>query len=271
MSSCKPSINIALLMLCLVMILAGCKKNSAGSEGEINKTDRTYGLFLSLSNDARGLYILNIQTGAAARAGDGHAAGSTGLAGKGAEQPLFGASDFSLYEIALDGSDASLIGDPAGQAFTEGLAYNPEEDVLYASSNGFLHLRSPATGETIETILSPPNQPDIEGLAFDPEAGTLFGLARGFESQPQFQRGLYILNVDAPKNSWIWESVGDTGGLWADAGLAFEPQTKMLFAIGRIDDPSGIYSIDPSNGISARIGDTGLAEAKGGLAWVPAN
>lgn len=52
-----------------------------------------------------------------------------------------------------------------GVEMSAGLAYDPEADLLYASSNGFLHRRSPASGETLETVLRPPNQPDIEGLA----------------------------------------------------------------------------------------------------------
>ncbi|MDR9410701.1 MAG: hypothetical protein RI573_17795, partial [Balneolaceae bacterium] len=173
------------------------------------------------------------------------------------------------YEVQRDGSGATLIGDPSGQAYTEGLTYNPEEKIFYASSNGFLRIRSPESGETIETILSPPNQPDIEGLAYDPESQMLYGLARGSEQQTEFRRGLYRLDTKLPKNEWEWSEIGDTDGLWADAGLAFVPELGVLFAVGRIGDPDAVFSINPETGSATKIGNTGLGTANGGLAWVP--
>lgn len=261
---------------CLFFLFNACGSgNSTGPEEQEREetTDKTDGLFLSVSGDPNGLYLLDPSLGKAIRVGEGKTSveNSAGLAAKGAGEPLFGASEFSLYEIQRDGSGAMLIGDPSGQALTEGLAYDFENDYLFASSNGFLHLRSPTTGETIETVLSPPNQPDIEGLAYDPDSQTLFGLARGFEEQPEFRRGLYLMNTNLPTSEWTWLEVGDTGGLWADAGLAYDPATFMLFAVGRIGDPEGLYSINPETGRATRIGNIGFSPASGGLAWVPTN
>lgn len=269
-------VNTLLLWLLFFLNACGGGNTSTGPEEQEREetTDQTDGLFLSVSGDPNGLYLLDPSIGAATRVGEGKTSGgnSVGLAARGANEPLFGTSEFSLYEIERDGSGATLIGNPASQAFTEGLAYDPENNFLFASSNGFLHLRSPETGETIETVLSPPNQPDIEGLAYNQDTHTLYGIARGFEQQPEFRRGLYSLNTDLPRSEWTWVEVGDTGGLWANAGLAFVPESEMLFAVGRMDDPDGLYSINPETGSATRIGSIGLSLASGGgLAWVPAN
>lgn len=260
----------------LLILLNACSSSSTDSQPELEgqreeTTNQTNGLFLSLSGDPNGLYLLDTSTEAVTRVGDGKTSmeNAPGLASKGASEPLVGASDFALYEIKRDGSGAALIGNPSGQALTEGLAYNPDEGILYASSNGFLHIRSPETGETLETVLNPPNQPDIEGMAYDPESKTLYGLARGAEQQPQFRRSLYLIDTSLPKNEWEWVELGDTEGLWGDAGLAFVPEIKMLFAVGRLGDPDGFYSISPETGVARRIGSTGLGATSGGLAWVP--
>lgn len=266
----KACICLALLY-CLMVFMTACKDNTSGSDQ--NPPGGTDGLFLSLTGDPNGLYLLDTQTGKATRSGAGHTSANNdadGLASRGSSLRLIGASRFALYEIALDGSSATLIGDPTGQALTEGLAFDSDSGVLYASSNGFLRIRSPTTGETIETVLRPPNQPDIEGLAFDVQTRTLYGLARGFEAQPQFRRGLFVLDVDKPQNEWTWQEVGDTGGLWMNAGLAFDASAGVLYAVGRADDPAGLYRINPETGNTARIGGTGLPIAQGGLAWVPA-
>ena len=181
---------------------------------------------------------------------------------------MIGSNRFALHQISPDGSSASVIGDPSGQVLTEGLAYDPKDKVLYASSNGFLHIRNPDTGEPIETVLSPPNQPDIEGLALDARNRILYGLARGFEEQPEFRRELYALDVNLPSDQWMWESIGDTGGLWAGAGLAFNETENKLYATGRMGDSSALYRIDPKTGETTLVGDTGLASAAGGLAWI---
>ncbi|WP_234567695.1 hypothetical protein [Rhodohalobacter sp. 614A] len=268
----KSFLLLKIFVVCLMV--SACGDDTAGPDEREEMAGETHGLFLSVNGDSNGLYLLDPSRGAAIRAGDGKTPpnGNAGLASQGPDSPLLGASEFSLYEIERDGSGATLIGNPAAQALTEGLAYDPENNFLFASSNGFLHLRSPDTGETIETVLSPPNQPDIEGLAYDPETHTLYGLARGYEQQSQYFRGLYLLDTSLPRSQWEWMERGDTGGLWANAGLAFVPETQMLFAVGRMDDPDGLYSINPETGSATRIGSIGLSLASGGgLAWVPAN
>lgn len=271
-------------LLCMIIVTISCGKNSTGNDPDEENEDPfgfeipSYGLFLSVGGDANGLYFIDHDIAVAYKVGDGNTEvveNGTGLTHSGAENPMIGSNGFALHKIALDGSSVSVIGDPTGQPFTEGLAFDDQQNVLYASSNGFLHIRTPETGETIETVLRPPNQPDIEGLAFDPETRTLYGIARGFESHPEHRRGLFTLDVDMPQGEWAWNEVGDTGGLWTNAGLAFDADGRMLYAVGRMNDLGGLYRIDPETGNTVRVGairvgGINLETAEGGLTWVPA-
>jgi hypothetical protein len=282
-SSGKKRVECLLLnsfiFLTVSLFIAGCGDSSTGNEpegpgGDFGFEVPSYGLFLSIGANANGLYFVDHDISEAHKVGDGYtgvADNGTGLTHMGAGNPMIGSNAFALHQISLDGSGASVIGDGTGKALTEGLAYDAQENVLYASSNGFLHIRNPETGETIETVLSPPDQPDIEGLAFDAESRTLYGLARGFESHPEDRRGLFILDVNKPQGEWAWNEVGDTGGLWANAGLAFDSAGRVLYATGRMDDSSALFRINPETGGTTRVGDTGLESVEGGLAWVPAD
>lgn len=266
------------LILCLMMLTISCGDNSTGNENEdpgggFGFEVPDYGLFLSVGGNTNGLYFVDHDIAETHQVGDGNTGvveNGTGLTHTGVRKPMIGSNAFALHQIELDGSGASVIGDGSGQAYTEGLAFDEQKNVLYASSNGFLHIRNPETGETIETVLSPPDQPDIEGLAFDADSRTLYGLARGFESQPEHRRGLFVLDVDKSQGEWTWNEVGDTGGLWENAGLAFNTADRMLYATGLNGDSSALFRIDPETGETTRVGNTGLETAEGGLAWVPA-
>lgn len=269
-------IGHALLFMLAVILATGCSGNSTSADSDEQGSGGVdipeFGLFLSVTGDANGLHYVDIETAEVAKVGEGKTGAGrdgVGLTAIRAGEPLIGTNSFEILQIAIDGSNAVVIGDPSTQAFTEGLAYNPKDDVLFASSNGFLHLRNRDSGETIETVLRPPNQPDIEGLAFDARNQILYGLARGFANSPEDFRGLYVLNASQPRNQWQWQEVGDTGGIWANAGLAYDRANQVLFATGRQDDPGALFLIDPDTGNTTRLGDTGLESADGGLAWMP--
>ncbi|CAN5427741.1 hypothetical protein BH23BAC3_BH23BAC3_28220 [soil metagenome] len=269
-------IKLALLLPVVLTLLAvGCSSNSTEAEDEerIGFDIPSYGLFLIVGNNANGLYYIDNSSAEAIKVGDGNSGiteTAAGLTYTGTARHMTGSNGMVLHQIAMDGSSFSPIGNSTGQPFTEGLAYDPVENVLYASSNGFLYIRDPETGEVLKTVLSPPDQPDIEGMAFDPYSRTLYGLARGSESHPALRRELYIMDVDALDDQPEWQTVGDTGGLWANAGLAINWEKSVLYATGRIDDPGALFRIDPGSGNTTRVGATGLPSAEGGLAWVPA-
>ena len=226
-----------------------------------------------------GLYGLHLGSGTATRiSADGPASGpfGPGLGPSGDNGYLFGSYGAYLNRIQTADGSVTEVGDGT---FIEGLAHDPEMDVLYAAFNGYLYVLSPRTAEKETTILSPPNQRDMEGLAFDAETRTLYGLARGYVEQPQFNEQywfqLYALDVDAAEPAFA--GVGSTGRLWAGAGLAFVPGTDsgagpggVLYAVGAQNDPGGLYRIDPETGATTRVGSTGLSPSDGvGLAWIP--
>ena len=259
----RPATISMVSFACIVFALVAC------STGTIEQLPPATGnLYLVVGgSDLKGLHVVNTDTGVATVVGNGLsgiAGTSPGLAPTSGSIQLFGSDGVNLRLVKRDGSGWDTVGGTG--AFSEGLAYDAEDDVLYSASNGYLHVRSAATGETLETWLQPPNEPDIEGLAFDPETRTLYGLARGFESQPEFRHELYSLGVDAIITGW--SVVGSTGGLWAAAGLAFDLDERVLYAVGRFDDPGGLYRIDPDTAATTKVGNTGLSSAAGGLAWV---
>lgn len=227
-------------------------------------------LYMTIGDDPMALYAVNMTTGKASKVGSGLADGADrramGLAPSSLEGQLYAADRFDLLRVGVDGQRTFHVG---SGPFTEGLAYDPQNDVLYASSNGFLHVRSPITGTTIETWVYPPNAQDVEGLAFDPESRTLYGLIRGATEQPQFNDiwfALYAMTVDEGPREW--RTVGSTERLWSNAGLAFDLDAGVLYAIGALEDPDALFQIDPATGATTRVGSTGLQLDGGGLAWM---
>jgi hypothetical protein len=258
--------SIALLFLALVLVACG------GPVGQPDPQPPSGArLYLAVGGGPEaGLYTLNASTGASTRLGaaipTSSQAPSMGLApGDAPGDPLLAVHTNSLYAIEPGLQAPTTIAASLG-TYGEGLAHDAEAGTLYVSVNGFLVRHRASDGEQLDTLLSPPNQPDIEGLAFDPQERVLYGLARGYpDSHPEAFRSLYALDVEAAEPAWT--EVGDTGGHWADAGLAFDPDARVLYAVGRFDDTGGLYRIEPTTGATTRVGATGLAGAFGGLAW----
>lgn len=262
----RPSLAACLVPLVLATMLVACGAPQ-GPVGAPPPDDAR--LFLAVGAGAEaGLYALDATTGAAVRIGPWVAAENpteaVGLAPAGPSQPLFAAFGFAVYRAPTDGAAPTLLNDEIG-IFTEALAHDPLVGYLYVGINGSLFRHQASDGARVGEV-SLTNRPDIEGLAFDPDARVLYGLARGApEQQPQFRRELYALDVD--DTTPAWRTVGDTGGHWANAGLAFDPDARVLYATGRYGDAGALYRIDPATGATTRVGATGLATAEGGLAW----
>jgi len=191
---------------------------------------------------------------------------SMGLApGVATDDPLLAVQADALYQMEPGTQTPTTVAASLG-TFGEALAHDVESGTLYVGVNGFLFRHRASDGSQLGVVLEPPNQPDMEGLAFDPEERVLYGIARGYpDTQPAERRALYVLDVEAIDPAW--SEVGDTGGHWADAGLAFDPEARVLYAVGRFDDTGGLYRIEPTTGATTRVGSTGLAGAFGGLAW----
>lgn len=260
--------SIAILVLLPALALAACVA-PAGTGDPQPPTDAR--LFMAVGGGPEaGLYALDATSGAATHLGAGVATTNEGtgmgLAPGGADDaPLFAVHEYSLYRMDA-GSQAPTMVREWLETYTEALAHDVETGTLYVGVNGFLARHRASDGLQIDVVLSPPNQPDMEGLAFDPEERVLYGLARGYpDHRPEQNRSLYALDVEAGDPAW--NSVGDTGGLWANAGLAFDPDARVLYAVGRYGDAGALYRIDPTTGATTRVGATGLADASGGLAW----
>ncbi len=271
--------RLALSMItaaCLAAVLVGCTAGSGPTQPPppdppLPGNSSLY-LLASTSRYALALHSVDTTTGKATQVGDSYTSewdtSGPGLAANTRTSELAGVHAFRLVQVSQDGRtwhDPS----PDGAPFAEGAAFDDERDVLYSASNGFLQTRSSTDGALVEGLLGPPNEQDIEGLAFDPETRTLYGLARGHTEQPQFDdiwEQLYALDVDAADLAWA--GVGRTGHLWAGAGLAFDPEARVLYAVGSQDDPGALFRIDPETAATVKVGDTGLTTAAGGLAWM---
>jgi hypothetical protein len=267
----RPPRATRLAPLALAAVLTACGTPQAPSGGPPPPPPPDDArLFLAVGAGAdAGLYAVEPGSGAAVRVGPWIAAefpsSGVGLAPDGASEPLFAAYQYALHRAATDGAAPTLLRDSIG-SFTEALAHDPQLGYLYVGINGFLFLHRASDGARLATLLSPPNEPDVEGLAFDPDERLLYGVARGYpDSHPAAHRALYALDVDAVEPAWT--EVGDTGGHWANSGLAFDPEARVLYATGRQGDPGALYRIDPDTGATTRVGATGLATAEGGLAW----
>lgn len=265
-------VSLALLGPTLILVLVACgAPASTVDPPPPDPPPVDARLFLAVGGGAEvGLYAVDPDSGAATLVGASPTTGSEatgmGLApGADGDVPLYAAHAFSLYRIDAGPQAPTTVVESLG-SYSEALAHDVENGTLYIGINGFLFVHRASDGERVDTLLRPPNQPDMEGMAFDPEERLLYGLARGYpDSHPQAYRSLYALDVDAA--SPTWSEVGDTGGLWADAGLAFDPESRALYAVGRHGDAGGLFRIDPVSGATTRVGATGLARASGGLAW----
>lgn len=256
----------------LALIALGFVACGNGEEPEPEPKPVESNLYMSLLGDNSGLYRVSTETGRASRVDDGNGFFANnpmgGLAPSAQSGILFGIETFDMYAIELENATVEELG--RGSVNQWGLAYDPQEHVVYASGNGYVTTRSPETGETLAVIVRPPNSPGIYGLAFDPLTRTLYGLSAHTTEQPQFNHIwelLYVMDVDVANPDW--EPVARTGHLWTNnTGLAFDTDRRVLYATGNAADPGSLFEIDPTTAETRKVGPTGLADAGGGLAYV---
>ena len=205
-------------------------------------------LFFSEDNNSSGLYVIDITTGAATNIGtSGVTAATNGLAPSDNPNQLFGSEPFGLLRVAIDGSGETIIGGDT----QEGLAFDPNTGTVYGALNGVFSTIDPTTGLNTAT-LSPPGQ-DVEGMAWGD--GGVYALPSTDNADLLFYN---------PAND-SWSVIGNTGISWDSTGLAFDPSTRTLFALG--DQDSNLYRINPDTAATTVIGNTGIA-AGGGLAFI---
>jgi hypothetical protein len=212
-------------------------------------------LYFSQDGNANGLFAIDLDTGTATLVGTGTTGvtGSTsGLAGRGATDPLIGSLPFGLADIALDGSSSTSF----SAVTAEGVTYVASTDLIYTILNGSFGTVSPTSGLVVDDLTDPGF--DLEGLAADEASGQIYAIGDN--------TNLWAYDIAGD----TWAVVFDTGVNWDNGGLAYSDAEGILFALGAGID--GVYRIDPNAETVTFIGDTGLAGAiGGGLAWVPGN
>lgn len=206
----------------------------------------------------QGLYSLDTDSGTATKLGPGvyyqTLTYRTGLAGRGPNESLIGTDTLALYEFTSMASSPQSVSSGCG---AYGLAYDVLTDELYRVLGSSLVRSSVGTCDIYELISS---SLELDGLAIDSANGKLYGI--GEESG-----SVYAMDVKAGA-PYTWTPVFDTGvGGWEDAGLAFDQENEVLYAVGHPTDGPGLYRIDLSVPSMERVGDTGLGRAYGGLAW----
>ncbi len=208
-------------------------------------------LFLMDDVGDNSLYTVNTTTAALTLVGPG---GCDGLAPS--EDPtnfLYCANNVpNLFTVATDGSGLTFVA-PIGGDANRGLAFNTSNGMLYGTDNQVFGTIDTTTG-AFSPLASPPEE--SEALAADPNNNLIYALERDDNGD------LMVYDIGAN----TWGIIGPTGVAdGVQAGLAFDPITNILFAADR---DGGLYRINPSNGETVFIGDTGIDDPVG-LAFVP--
>ena len=207
-------------------------------------------LYFSQDDNSNGLYRLHIVTGVATHVGASGVTSSTvGLAYRTNKNYLYGSKWSELLKIARDGSGAV---DRGGEG-SEGLAYDPKKNLLYATINNSFFTMKKSDGSKIADLAAPGF--DAEGLAVDPNTGIVYAIGRST-----------LLRKYDPDTD-TWSDVGDTALDWASGGLSYNPGLHMLYACGS-NQGNDLYMIDPDNAAVTKIGEAGIT-LEGGLAFAP--
>ncbi|HEU4384742.1 MAG TPA: hypothetical protein VFR85_14740 [Anaeromyxobacteraceae bacterium] len=211
-------------------------------------------LYFSQDGNANGLFTVSQTTGLATPVG----AGTTGVIGatvgltEGPNGTLLGSTWQDIERINKDGSGTTVF---AGSESAEALAWNSANGLLYGCINGDFFSMNAATGVRIATLAAAPI--DIEGLAAEPSRNVLYGIGNG--------TSLYKYDVAGAS----WSTIGDTGINWDQGGLAFDADTRTLYAVGS-GGGGNLYKINPDTAAATLVGPLGITGVvQGGLAFVP--
>ena len=209
---------------------------------------------LFLVDDSEGdntLYTVNTNTAALTFVGEGNCDGLA-LSNDPTNFLLCSNSNQDLFRIATDGSGLTFVA-PIGGDGDRGLAFNTSNGMLYGTDNQVFGAIDTTTG-AFTPLASPPEE--SEALAADPNNNLIYALERDDNGD------LMVYDIDS--NSW--SIIGPTAvANGTQAGLAFDPITNTIFAA---DKDGGLYRINPSNGATIFIGETGIDDALG-LTFVP--
>lgn len=164
----------------------------------------------------------------------------------------------ALVTINPSTGTATMIGMP-GTTRPEGLAFDPNADVLYMidAYTDMLSRIDVQTGKA--TPIGKTGEPRVDGLAFDPNTNTLYGASMPFSSD-----GLYANLITINTTTGAGTVIAPITGHYLVSGLAFDAETSRLYGCGEGE----IFEIDESTGSTTPAGFSGFADFAG-LEWDP--
>lgn len=229
-----------------LMIVCGLGLTACGGGSSDDDTLMPGTLYFSQDDNGNGLFVVDTASGAATLAGlgdTGTTSSTIGLTGNGSVDSLYGSTFTQIRRISADGSASSEVQAES----SEGLAFSTSTGLLYSAINGVFQSIDPVGGTT--TPLAAPGS-DIEGLACDSSRGIVYAISRA-------DNDLYRYEIATD----TWSTVGDTGVNWSDPGLAYDPVTGRLYAIG---NGGNLHWIDPTNANTTVIGPMNLPSGREG-------
>ncbi len=133
---------------------------------------------------------------------------------------------------------------------TAGLAFDPDNNILYATSNGSaanLYIINTTTGVASEVG---PLGVNVPGLAYVPSVSTLYGVSGQTDS-------LYTIDV----STGFATLVGELGINTSFCGLAYDADSGGLYLSDSLSD--SLYSINRNSGAATLVGELGFPQVTG--------
>jgi len=234
-----PLLLVSLTMVSVLLLMSA----QARAQGTLFLVDD--------SENGNTLYTVNTNTAVLTFVGEGNCDGLA-LSDNPSNFLFCSNSDQDLFRIATNGSGLTFVA-PIGGDADRGLAYNTSTGMLYGTDNSVFGSINTTTG-AFSQLADPPEE--SEALAADPDKNLIYALERDDNGD--------LMVYDIATNTW--SVVGPTEvANGTQAGLAFDPTANVLFAA---DKDGGLYRINPLNGATIFIGETGIDEALG-LTFVP--
>jgi hypothetical protein len=204
-------------------------------------------LYFVEDGNPNGLHRIDLYTGAVVNLGaSGFVSGNMGLAPSGYPGHLLGSAGAGLTQLETDGSGVVTL----GTTNIEGMAYDYNRGVIYASADHEFFMVDPTTGASLGMLA--PGASDIEALAYG-GGDLVYGVCSACST---FNR------YSIAANQWAW--VGTLPMVVGDCGLAMDPASGMLFLKSGGD--TMLYALDPQTAQLTPLLDTGILPG-GGLAF----
>jgi hypothetical protein len=227
-------------------------------------------MLYGLSSSTPGtVYTINEATGAATPVVNLTGVAQTSLVDLAARNGTLYASDvfaggtFKFGSINLATGAFTPINNQGGSADWQALAYRPAVDLFYAVDldRAGSPLVSVTPAGAIATV--GPTNHNIIGMTFDSEHNILYGVD-----------GSNLYTIDPATGATTL--VGPTGLFNGRAGLAYDPETYVLYLnLGSAFIAGGpgnaLYRVNPSTGLATLVGPNGSTAGSGidGIAFVP--